>query len=48
MVSFNDTVSYVLYKNPVSQVTLAGLGQLATVTVSTKDGIVNRHKYNVT
>lgn len=42
MVSMNDTLSYVLYKNPVSQVTLAGLGQLARATVSTKNHIVNR------
>lgn len=34
MVSFTDAVSYVVYKNPVSQITLGGLGKLAGATVS--------------
>lgn len=42
MVSLTDSLSYVLYKNPVSQATLASLGQLARATVSTKNHIMSR------
>lgn len=34
MVSFNDAVNYVLFKNPVSRFTIDGAGQLAKATVS--------------
>lgn len=34
MVSFTDAFNYVAYKNPVSQMTIAGAAQLARATVS--------------
>lgn len=34
MVSFSEALNYVAYKNPVSQMTIAGVAQLARATVS--------------
>lgn len=33
MVSFTDAANYIVYKNPVSQFTIAGVSQLAKASV---------------
>lgn len=35
MVSFTDAVNYIAYKNPVSQMTITGISQLARASVCT-------------
>lgn len=47
MVSFSDALNYVAYKNPVSQMTIAGVGQLAKATVSTWNDAIFIFEYSI-
>lgn len=47
MVSFTEALNYVAYKNPVSQMTIAGVGQLAKATVSTWEDAISIVEYSI-